>query len=60
MAHDDAAKKNIEWRRLNILDAAINACICLVKMLERQMLLKEMLMLVAALAELEDDKKVQA
>jgi hypothetical protein len=59
LAHGDGAKKKLARRRLNLVDADINAWICLVNSPERQELTKESLQLVSALAELEADKQHQ-
>ena len=59
LAHGDGTKKWLARRRLNLVDADINAWSCLVNSPERQELTKERLQLVSALAELEADKQYQ-
>ena len=52
----DAASKRLANRKQNLVDADINAWICLVNSPERLILTKEWLQLVAALAELQAGK----
>jgi hypothetical protein len=59
LAHGDGTKKRLARRRLNLVDADINAWSCLVNSPERPELTKERLQLVSALAELEADKQHQ-
>ena len=58
LTHGDTDYNNLEWLRLNIVDADINACSCLINIPDHQMRSKNILMLVAALVELEVDKKL--
>ena len=58
LAHGDADKKKLVCIRLNIVDANINYWGYLINIPDRQVILKEKLMLVAALEGMKYDKQL--